>query len=128
MSLTVDRDTLLTCCHSGAWADGVLRRAPFASLDELISAARTVWWTETPVAGWLEAFSAHPRLGDKKGVEGREGKFGELSRGEQSAAAGAGQDVLEALRDWNAKYEAKFGHIFIACAAGTPAERMLQLV
>lgn len=100
----------------------------WSSLLRLMLAHPAPPTAQTPVAGWLEAFAAHPRLGDKKGVEGREGKFGELSRGEQSAAAGAGQDVLEALRDWNAKYEAKFGHIFIACAAGTPAERMLQLV
>lgn len=83
---------------------------------------------QTPIAGWLEAFAAHPRLGDAKGVQTAAGKFGELSRDEQAAAASAGEDTLQALRAWNAKYEARFGHIFIACASGTPAERMLEMV
>ena len=32
------------------------------------------------------------------------------------------------LADWNARYEAKFGHIFIICASGKSAREMLDAV
>lgn len=83
---------------------------------------------QTPITGWLEAFAAHPRLGDRRGLAQRSGAFSDLSRDEQSSAAGAAEATLAALTDWNARYEARFGHIFIACAAGTPADRMLAMV
>lgn len=34
----------------------------------------------------------------------------------------------QALADWNARYEAKFGHVFIICASGRSAEEMLAAV
>uniref|UniRef100_A0A1D1ZY42 Uncharacterized protein n=1 Tax=Auxenochlorella protothecoides TaxID=3075 RepID=A0A1D1ZY42_AUXPR len=128
MAIPVSRETLLTCCHSGAWADAVLAKQPFQSMEKLIEGARSAWWNETPITGWLEAFAAHPRLGDRRGLAQRSGAFSDLSRDEQSSAAGAAEATLAALADWNARYEARFGHIFIACAAGTPADRMLAMV
>lgn len=34
----------------------------------------------------------------------------------------------QSLADWNRKYEDRFGHIFIICAAGKSAEEMLAAV
>ena len=34
----------------------------------------------------------------------------------------------QGLADWNARYEARFGHIFIVCATGKLAAEMLQAV
>ena len=36
--------------------------------------------------------------------------------------------VPQELADWNARYEAKFGHIFIICASGKSAKEMLDAV
>ena len=36
--------------------------------------------------------------------------------------------ILQELADWNAQYEAKFGHIFIICASGKSAKEMLDAV
>jgi len=41
---------------------------------------------------------------------------------------GASTDVLDALAEGNAKYEARFGHIFLVCATGKTAEEMLSLL
>lgn len=34
----------------------------------------------------------------------------------------------QGLAEWNTKYEAKFGHIFIICASGKSAEEMLAAI
>ena len=49
----------------------------------------------------------------------------DLSAREQSAASGASDEVLQALADGNARYEARFGHVFLICATGKSAEEML---
>lgn len=80
------------------------------------------------MSGWLEAFAAHPRIGDIDGLRKKFGAFADHSRGEQSAASGASEAVLRDLQAWNAKYEDKFGHIFIVCATGKTALEMLHIV
>jgi hypothetical protein len=51
------------------------------------------------VAGWLEAFAAHPKIGDMEGLRKKYGgAFGEMSTGEQAAAAGTPDDVLQVWR------------------------------
>lgn len=80
------------------------------------------------MSGWLEAFAAHPRIGDIEGLRKKFGAFAEHSKGEQSAAAGADETTLRLLAEWNVRYEQKFGHIFIVCATGKTAPEMLDLV
>ena len=36
--------------------------------------------------------------------------------------------MVQELADWNHKYEAKFGHIFIVCASGKTAQEMLDIL
>lgn len=36
--------------------------------------------------------------------------------------------VEQELAEWNAKYEDKFGHVFIICASGQPANQMLAAI
>lgn len=38
------------------------------------------------------------------------------------------QNCVQALAEWNGRYEAKFGHIFIICATGKSAEEMLAAI
>jgi 2-oxo-4-hydroxy-4-carboxy--5-ureidoimidazoline (OHCU) decarboxylase len=84
---------------------------------------------QTPVAGWLQAFAAHPRIGDMESMKKKFDAFTSFSQGEQATAAASASDAtLQSLADWNVKYEAKFGHIFIICAAGKSADFMLDAV
>lgn len=142
--VTVTSDQLLTACACRSFAASVAAASPFSSMEALLSHARDVWYTQvrqpcltttrdthpqTPVAGWLEAFAAHPRIGDLESLRTKYGAFADLSKGEQAAAAAsATDDVLKQLQAWNARYEAKFGHIFIICAKGKRADEMLQAV
>ena len=81
---------------------------------------------QIPITGWLEAFASHPVLGDTaKLAAAPETAHTRLSVGEQAAttadAAGAA-----ALAEANAAYAARFGHTFIACAAGRGAGELKE--
>ena len=52
---------------------------------------------QVPVTGWLEAFAAHPRIGDMSSLQKRFDGFAKFSHGEQASTAGAGQ-VSAAVR------------------------------
>ncbi|RVX13506.1 hypothetical protein CK203_021037 [Vitis vinifera] len=49
------------------WQQEICRRNdliwPFANLDQAIDAARDIWFNKVDVNGWLEAFAAHPQIG-----------------------------------------------------------------
>jgi 2-oxo-4-hydroxy-4-carboxy-5-ureidoimidazoline decarboxylase len=94
---------------------------PYRSLDRLLAAS------DAAVAGlsWpdvSEALASHPRIGERAGGASREAAW---SRGEQAGAAGAAADVQDGLAAGNAEYEARFGHVFLICAAGRSGAEML---
>src|SRR5204863_7888972 len=80
---------------------------------------------------WLEAFVAHPRIGEsltagRAGGAGGAGRDGDWSAQEQASARVADDDaVREALAKRQRDYEARFGYIFIVCATGRSAAEML---
>jgi OHCU decarboxylase len=107
---------LLAVCHSRRWAERVAAGRPYADLRALQAAADEVWMELDP-ADWLEAFEAHPRIGESGG------RSAGWSRQEQAGVGGAAADVRERLAVGNAEYEARFGHVFLISAAGRdPAE------
>ena len=79
-----------------------------------------VVWSKLGPAGWLEAFAAHPRLGDSGGRAPRQ------SEKEQSAIVQAGDVTLASLAEENRRYEARFGHVFLFSAAGHTATEVLS--
>ncbi|MBI2956800.1 MAG: allantoicase [Acidobacteria bacterium] len=115
---------LLACCGSANWSRAMLRRRPFASVEALLRASDETW-QKLGHEDWLEAFSAHPRIGERKA--GSE-PSAEWSQSEQSSAAPAGEKLRAALAEANRAYEARFGHIFIVCATRKTAEEMLALL
>jgi OHCU decarboxylase len=109
---------LLACCGSRAWASTVAARRPYADRAALMEVADSVWTGLTP-PDWLEAFAAHPRLGE------RGGRSPDVSQKEQSRMMRAEDETLAALAEENRLYEARFGHIFLMSAAGHTAEDIL---
>ena len=109
---------LASCCGSAEWARRMTRARPVSSVAACCDAADRVWKALFP-ADWLEAFRAHPRIGDP-GVSGREAE-------EQAGARSAGQTEREALADANRLYEERFGYLFVICAGGLSAGQMLDL-
>ncbi len=106
------------CCGSAEWVRRMVARRPFGSEAAALDAADRIWRSLFPV-DWLEAFRAHPRIGDRKA--------GGQAAAEQAGVRAAPEAVLTALLEANRAYEERFGHIFIVCAEGLSAEQMLDL-
>jgi 2-oxo-4-hydroxy-4-carboxy-5-ureidoimidazoline decarboxylase len=109
---------LLAVCHSPPWARRVAAGRPYPDLAALQQAADEAWMALGP-DDWLEAFAAHPRIGQGGG------KSPAWSRQEQSGVGGAGQEITDALARGNAEYEDRFGHVFLIAAAGRSADEIL---
>jgi 2-oxo-4-hydroxy-4-carboxy-5-ureidoimidazoline decarboxylase len=131
------RAALRSCCGSSRWVDRMMARRPFHSREAVLGAAREEWFALSP-EDWREAFSHHPKIGDRDSLRaldrrslGGGGRFPEthrLSSREQAGVGGASEDILTALAEGNRAYEEKFGSIFIVCATGKSAEEMLALL
>jgi OHCU decarboxylase len=109
---------LLAVCHSRRWAKEVAAGRPYGDLAALQRAADEVWLGLGP-EDWLEAFAAHPRIGEGGGASA------DWSRQEQAGVGGAGPEVQDRLARGNADYEARFGYVFLVSAAGRDAEEIL---
>jgi len=118
---------VLACCGSGVWAETMAARRPFGDVDELLHAAREVWWGLSD-ADWLEAFRSHPRIGEARTVGAASAKSREWSSEEQRKVAEGGDAIKLALAEGNRAYEKRFGRIFIVCAAGKSPSEILQIL
>jgi allantoicase len=129
------RTELLACCGSAAWAHRMVEARPFSNLATLKQQATRAADALTE-RDWLEAFAAHPRIGEKTAglrlgrslVETRGSDARAWSAEEQSRVGSAAAVTLEALAEANRAYEAKHGFIYIVCATGKGAEEMLALM
>ncbi|MGP8849137.1 2-oxo-4-hydroxy-4-carboxy-5-ureidoimidazoline decarboxylase [Enterobacter asburiae] len=110
------------CVALPGWADALVRGRPYASRDELFSTANalTQSWDEAALA---QALSAHPRIGEKPAGSQAEAA---LSRQEQGAVNEGDAVLARALREGNARYEARFGRVFLIRAKGRSGEEILQ--
>jgi OHCU decarboxylase len=115
---------LLACCSSPRWARRMVQRRPFEDAADLIAAADAIWWELAP-ENWLEAFAAHPKIGEKPRQESEQQRT--WSEQEQ-AAAKLDAASQAALAEANRTYFDRFGYIFIVCATGKTAEEMLAIL
>jgi 2-oxo-4-hydroxy-4-carboxy-5-ureidoimidazoline decarboxylase len=115
------------CCGSTAWVRTMTGRRPFANRERLLRAASEVWW-RLDADDWMEAFRAHPRIGEQKAVAHAPAQAQAWSALEQSAMHRAGPAIITALEAANEEYLAKFGYIFIVCASGKGADEMLSIL
>jgi allantoicase len=106
---------LLKVCGSLRWTEAVAAARPYASWEELVARA-TAAWSALDEADWLEAFGAHPRIGERKAG---------WTQQEQSGTSGASEETMRALADENRAYEEKFGFVYLICATGKGADEML---
>src|SRR5215210_1395142 len=121
------RAALLACCGSTRWASEVAALRPFWDVGQLLNLGGRVW-RELPKEDWLEAFRAHPKIGQSKAEREMGAEARRWSEGEQARARAASDETLDALSEANREYEGRFGFIFIVCATGRSAEEMLALL
>lgn len=115
------------CCAAEPWVQGMTDNRPYASRDELMAQSRHLWPTLTE-SDWLQAFEAHPQIGDVDSLRKKYASTKALASGEQAGARTADEAILRRLKQSNDAYLAKFGFIFIVCATGKSADEMLELL
>lgn len=115
------------CCGAQHWVKQMLGKAPFSSKDQLFYFADYLW-DNANEESWLEAFSHHPKIGDIDSLAKKFGNTKQWAEGEQRGVQSASQTILEDLAKGNQTYEEKFGYIFIVCATGKSASKMLELL
>jgi OHCU decarboxylase len=107
---------LLRCCGARRWAERMIQLRPFATRDDLLRVAENAA-NELTDKDWLEAFAAHPRIGEHSESA--------WSQREQAAALNAEDRIKQEMAHGNAEYERKFGFIFIVFASGKTPEQIL---
>lgn len=117
---------LLSCCAAQRWARALAAERPFSDEDALYEAA-DVRWAEMEASDWMEAFRAHPRIGERKAAEASQQSKAWSSQ-EQAQVHSAQSVVLHALAEGNRAYEERFGFTYIVCATGKSAEEMLAIL
>ncbi len=112
---------LAACNAAPRFARDVVAGRPYPTAAALTGTAATVaaglGWDEVTVA-----LAAHPRIGERSAGGSAEAAS---SRREQSAVAGAGDELKRALADGNRAYERRFGHVFLIRAAGRGPDEIL---
>jgi 2-oxo-4-hydroxy-4-carboxy-5-ureidoimidazoline decarboxylase len=131
-------EEILACCGSRVWAEAMAARRPVAGLDEMLQAAREIWW-DLSDADWMEAFRSHPRIGESK-EESNDGsnvgsndakastKSREWSADEQRKVTDGGDEMKTELAEANRTYEEHFGRLFIVCATGKAPSEILEIL
>ena len=109
------RDDLLRCCHSERWADAMIADIPFEN-DDAVRRAAWRHWVTLHEEDWLEAFSRHPRIGERASG---------WAAGEQRSMAAVSPDLLDEFVRENERYEERFGFVFLICATGKSPDEML---
>jgi len=117
----------LKCCGSQNWAHAMSASRPFLRVAELLEAADKVWWS-LGEEDWLEAFRAHPKIGEKKAAAAQTEQAQTWSAQEQIGTQDASVNTMAALAAANKAYEERFGFIFIVCATGKSAAEMLTML
>ena len=115
------------CCAADSWVQGMVDNRPYASGEAMLEQCHRLWPTLTE-HHWLQAFEAHPQIGDVDSLRKKYASTKALARGEQAGARDADEDVLRRLKQGNDAYLEKFGFIFIVCATGKSADEMLALL
>lgn len=112
-------DALMSCCGSREWTQRMTTARPYASIDAVLDASDRNWLA-LGEDDWLEAFAAHPRIGERSESA--------WSQHEQEAALKAEDAIRNALIAANTEYERRFGFIFIVFASGKSPAQIIDLM
>ena len=117
----------MKCCGSRNWARALTDVRPFTDVDALFQKANTIFLSLRD-EDWLEAFQAHPKIGEQKAGAVQSEQARGWSAKEQSGIQDAVTETKAALVAGNQEYEERFGFIFIVCATGKTSEEMLAIL
>ena len=118
---------ILLCCGSAAWARELAARRPFDDEPSLTKASDEIW-LRLAKQDWMEAFSKHPRIGERKAPQAASTQSAAWSAQEQQSVETAPEAVQSELAEANREYERTFGRVYIVCATGRSAPEMLEIL
>lgn len=115
---------LRACVSIDSWVTDLASGRPYDDTTQLLDAGRA------QVVGWAPAdvetaLADHPRIGERPAADSA---TAEHSRSEQAGVDAADQDLAERLRNGNARYEERFGRIYLVRAKGRSGAEMLALL
>jgi 2-oxo-4-hydroxy-4-carboxy-5-ureidoimidazoline decarboxylase len=125
------RAELTACCAAPAWTEAVLAGRPYAGVEALLTAS------DAAIAGLdddglTQALAAHPRIGERAPAAGATAQTPQTGQTEaawsrqEQAGMGSADDALRAqIADANRRYEQRFDRVYLVCATGLSAERLL---
>ena len=115
------------CCASTRWAQAMTTARPYANLTALRNFAEASWAQATE-AEQLEAFAAHPLIGDVELLRAKFAANAATAHREQGQVLDADDATLAELARLNLAYRERHGFIFIICASDkTPGEMLSAL-
>ena len=120
-------EVLESCCASASWVKCMTQEGKFVTNANVVSRVEAAASTLVE-PDWLEAFRAHPRIGDVDSLQAKYANTKATASNEQAGVDVADQATLERLAEANEQYFQKFGFIFIVYATGKSASQMLQLL
>ncbi|WP_434042044.1 MULTISPECIES: allantoicase [Sorangium] len=121
---------LRAACGSPAWSSQMAAARPFRDEEHLLAAAAQGFARLGP-EDWLEAFRAHPRIGETRAqADAAETSAAarRFSSQEQAGMSAAAHETREEMALYNRLYDEKFGFIYIVCATGKSADEMLTML
>jgi carbon-monoxide dehydrogenase small subunit len=118
---------ILPCCGSRAWAEQLVEARPFVNATALLQTSDNIWFG-LPVKDWDQAFSSHPRIGEKRAPVSATTQSATWSAEEQGGVAHSSGAIQARLKYANESYEQRFGRTYIVCATGKTAEQMLEIL
>ena len=104
-------------CAASAWVEHMVAGRPYPTAAEVLAAAESAF-DLLDDGDWLEAFLAHPRIGERGDAHANR---------EQSGTASASRELLARLSAVNRVYENEFGFTYIVHATGKTTEQMLEI-
>ncbi|UCM91018.1 2-oxo-4-hydroxy-4-carboxy-5-ureidoimidazoline decarboxylase [Streptomyces marincola] len=110
------RAALRRACAAPEWAAALIAARPYPDAEALLAASDRAAAGLTD-AGLAEALGGHPPIGRPEAADA-------VSAREQKGMAGAPDALKAEMRELNRVYRERFGHVFLICATGLPAERM----
>ena len=115
---------LMRCCRSAAWAQAMVQARPFADIPALKRLGAQTW-RKLDKFDWLEAFAAHPRLGEEP--EGSDPAV-TWAREEHASVGAAAAPLRQQIIEANQSYYDRFGHNFVIDSAGMSAGQVLAVL
>ncbi|UZN02446.1 2-oxo-4-hydroxy-4-carboxy-5-ureidoimidazoline decarboxylase [Cellulomonas sp. S1-8] len=113
-----------TCADVPSWAAAVAGGRPYASVAALRAHAdqQALTWDDADVD---RALADHPRIGERHATPGATAA---MSVREQAGVDATDADVAARLADGNARYEQRFGRVYLVRAAGRSSAEILALL